>query len=61
MKIEREVPYFDCGEWTACTRHGMIWKIWNDERNQNPNLYDDAVIAVQKIIDTGKPLFGGWR
>lgn len=58
---EYEKPVFDHGEWTALTRHGMVWKLFPDARNQNPNLYYEAVDAVQKIIDTGQPLFGGWR
>ena len=61
MKMpEREIPYFDNGEWTVNTRHGMVWRIWPDERNKDKNLYEDAVVATQEIIKTGQPLFGGW-
>lgn len=56
-----EVPFFDRGEeWTVQTRHGMVWRIWPDERNRNPELFDEAVKATEQIIKTGKPLFGGW-
>ena len=58
---EFEIPYFDTHGWTVQTRHGMIWKIWPDERNKNSDLYDEAVEAMQEIIRTGKPLFGGWK
>lgn len=56
-----EYPYFDNGEWTVSTRHGIVWKIWPDERNQDPTLLEQAIEATQQIIQTGKPLFGGWR
>lgn len=58
---EHEIPYFDNGEWSVETRHGMIWRIWPDKRNQNPDLFQDAIIATKEIIRTGMPLFGGWR
>ena len=58
---EFEIPYFDHGDWTVNTRHGLIWWIWPDKRNNDPSLYLDAVEATKEIIKTGKPLFGGWR
>lgn len=56
-----EKPVFDCGEWTAKTRHGMVWELWPDDRNKNPELYEEAVIAVKQIIETGNPVFGEWH
>ena len=58
---EFEVLYFDNGEWTVGTRHGMVWKIWPDDRNTNADLYDEAILATKQIVETGKPLFGGWK
>lgn len=58
---EFEVPYFDSGEWTVATRHGMVWRIWPDEKNKNPELYEEAVVATKEIIKSGVPLFGGWK
>jgi hypothetical protein len=59
--IEFEVPYFDHGDWTVQTRHGMVWQIWPDERNNDPALFEGAAIATKQIIETGQPLFGGWQ
>lgn len=56
---QHEVPYFDHDEWSVCTRHVVVWKIWPDERNQNPDLFEEALKATDEIIKTGRPLFGG--
>lgn len=59
---KNEVPTFDCGEWTACTRHGMCWWLFKDRaKNTDPSLFNEAVKVVEKIIETGQPPFGGWR
>ncbi len=58
---DHEKPVFDCGEWTACTRHGMVWYLFSDERNKNPDIYLEALQVVEKIIVTGNPPFGSWR
>jgi len=60
---EHEMPNFATdGQWTARTRHGMIWRLFpDDERQFNPDLHDEAIAAVGEIIKTGKPLCGGWR
>ena len=58
-----EKPIFDCNCWSANTRHGMVWSIFpkNDPRSTNKNGFEEARKAVDKIIETGQPLFGGWR
>ena len=57
---DHELPVFDCGEWTANTRVGMLWKLFPDERLTDPSLYDEAVEVVRETIRTGQPPFGGW-
>jgi len=40
----------------------MIWVLFEDEDKQmNPELYDEAVGVVKECIKTGAPPFGGWR
>ncbi len=59
---QHEFPIFDNGEWTASTRHGMIWQIFPSEKmNKDGSLYKEALEAVKEIVKTGKPLVGGWR
>jgi len=58
-----EMPVFDCGVWTACTRHGMFWNLFkpDDPRSTDKNGLHEAIKAVEEIAKTGQPLFGGWR
>jgi len=59
---DHEKPIFDCGEWSARTRHGMVWQLFPDkERQANPDIYLEAVEAIKTIIKTGQPLTGGWH
>jgi len=60
---DHEKPVFEKrGGWCATTRHGMVWRLFpDDERQLNLDIYNEALEAVQEIIDTGKPLCGGWR
>ena len=59
---EYEIPYFDKSHgWSVNTRHGMVWKLFPDDRNMNINLHKEALAITKKIIETGLPPFGGWR
>ena len=59
---EHETPYFDVGGWSAATRHGMVWFLFQDkEKQMNPDLYNEAVDVMNEVIRTGNPPFGGWR
>jgi len=59
---DNEKPMFDIDGWSARTRHGMVWKLFPDkERQSNPDIYLEAVEAVNTIITTGQPLTGSWR
>ena len=64
MIRDNELPVFDAlgYGWGSCTRHGMIWELFEDkEKQMNPDLYDEALEVVKKCILTGQPPFGGWR
>ena len=53
--------FTDCG-WCSVTTVGMCWWLFEDEQKQmNPSLVEEAQAIVDKVVETGRPPFGGWR
>jgi len=58
---EHERPKFDkCCGWYSTTRKGLITKMFHDERQMNPDIYNEACEVVKNVIITGQPTIGGW-
>ena len=60
---KHEYPQFDKHHgWASSTIYGMVWRLFpDDERQFDEDIYNEAVYAVRKIIETKQPLCGGWK
>ncbi len=51
----------DCG-WCSITSVGVVWWCFEDKAKQmNPDLAEEAQAVIDKVVETKRPPFGGWR
>lgn len=61
MENEINVALFDEDTgWYAITEFGVVWDLFDDGRQMNPLLENEANEVVDIILETGKPPFGEW-
>lgn len=61
MENEINVALFDEETgWYAITEFGVAWDLFDDGRQMNPLLENEAAEVVDLILETGKPPIGDW-
>jgi hypothetical protein len=61
MNDEINIALFDEETgWYAVTDFGVVWELFNDGKQFNPDFENEANKVVDLILETGKPPLGDW-